>query len=58
MYKVGDIIITKKAHVCGSNEWKITRTGIDVKLVCMGCQREIMMNSNELIKKIKQIKEA
>ena len=55
MYQVGDIIITKKNHVCGSNRWEILRTGIDLKLRCLGCQREIMLNANELIKKTKSI---
>jgi len=57
MYKIGDVIITKKPHVCGSNEWKITRTGIDFKLICTKCSREIMINSNELAKKVKSVKE-
>ncbi len=56
MYKVGDIIVTKKPHVCGSNEWKILRTGIDFKLICIKCSREIMIGGNELAKKVKQVK--
>ena len=56
MYKVGDIIITKKSHVCGSNEWKILRTGIDFKLICSKCSREIMISGSELAKKVKTVK--
>ena len=33
-YKVGDIVKTKKPHPCGSNEWEITRIGLDFKLKC------------------------
>ena len=37
-YKVGDIVKTKKEHPCGSNEWEITRVGLDFKLKCKGCR--------------------
>lgn len=36
-YKVGDKIISKKLHPCGSNSWEIIRTGCDIKLKCLGC---------------------
>lgn len=53
MYTLNEIIKTKKVHVCGSNEWKIIRTGADYKLECCGCGRIIMMSKFELDKKIK-----
>lgn len=56
MLELGKIIVTKKAHVCGSNEWKIIRMGADVKLECVKCQRIIMMPMYELEKKIKKVK--
>lgn len=52
--KVDDIIVTKKAHVCGSDKWKIIRTGIDYKIECQGCGRVVMIPSSELQKKIKR----
>jgi len=54
MYELGQILITKKNHVCGSNEWKVIRTGADIKLECQGCKRVIMLHSYELEKKIKK----
>ena len=54
MYELGQILITKKNHVCGSNEWKVIRTGADIKLECLGCKRVIMLHSYELDKKIKK----
>lgn len=53
MYTLDQIVATKKAHVCGSNEWKVIRTGADLKLECCGCKRIIMMSKSELDKKIK-----
>ena len=54
MYTLGQIIVTKKNHVCGSNNWKVVRTGADIKLECQGCGRIIMLHSYELDKKIKK----
>lgn len=53
MYNLDDIIQTKKPHVCGSNEWKVIRTGADIKLECQGCKRIILLSSFELDKRVK-----
>ncbi len=52
MYSLGTRIKTKKNHACGKNEWVIIRTGADIKLRCLNCQREIMLSKRELEKKI------
>ena len=54
MYELDQIVTTKKKHVCGSNEWKVIRTGADIKLECKGCGRIIMMSKFELDKRIKK----
>lgn len=54
MFTIGNIIKTKKPHVCGCNEWKIVRTGADIKLECKECKRVILMPRFELEKKIKK----
>ena len=41
--QVGEIIRMKKKHPCGSNEWEILRIGMDFRLRCGGCGREIMV---------------
>ncbi len=52
LYKLGDVVITKKPHVCGSKTWEVLRIGVDIKLKCQGCGREIMMMKHELDKRI------
>ncbi|PKK98778.1 MAG: DUF951 domain-containing protein [Tenericutes bacterium HGW-Tenericutes-2] len=56
-YNIGDHIITKKKHVCGSDEWEVLRTGAEIKIKCIKCSREIMVFKTELDKKIKTPKE-
>lgn len=55
--KLGDIVIMKKPHPCGSKEFEITRLGVDYKLRCTGCGREIMIPRIKADKNIKGIKE-
>ena len=54
-YKLNDYVIMKKQHACGTNEWKIIRTGVDIKIKCVNCGREIMMDRLEFEKKLKKV---
>ena len=49
-YKLGSIVMMKKPHPCGKNEWEIVRVGADIKIKCLECGRSIMMPN--LAKKI------
>ena len=42
-YEVGDIVKLKKPHPCGSSEWEILRVGMDFRLKCTGCGRQVMV---------------
>lgn len=54
-YQVGSIVIMKKPHPCGTNEWVITRIGADIKFKCVACSRSIMLPRIEFNKKIKKV---
>ena len=54
-YQIGDIVEMKKSHACGTNEWQITRTGVDIKIKCVNCNREIMMDRLEFERKLKKV---
>ena len=41
-FQIGDIVKLKKAHPCGTNEWEILRVGMDFRLKCVGCSRQVM----------------
>lgn len=53
---VGDILIMKKPHPCKCKEFEVLRIGIDFKLKCCGCGREVMVPRAKIEKNIKQIK--
>ena len=54
-YQVGSVVVMKKAHPCGTNEWQITRVGADIKLKCIACSRSIMLPRIEFNKKLKKV---
>lgn len=54
-FNLNDKVIMKKDHACGTNLWKITRNGADIKIKCLNCGREIMMDRLEFIRKIKKV---
>ena len=51
--RIGDILRLKKPHPCGSYEWRVTRIGMDFKMVCRGCGHEIMQPRAKVEKSIK-----
>lgn len=52
---VGDVLQMKKAHPCGSKEWKVLRIGMDFRLKCQGCGREMMIPRNKAEKSVKKV---
>ena len=56
-YQLGSIVVMKKQHPCGTNEWEITRVGADIKIKCINCGRQIMLPRLEFNRKVKRIVE-
>ncbi len=42
-FMIGQKIKMKKKHPCGANEWIIRRVGMDFRLECAGCGRQVML---------------
>jgi hypothetical protein len=51
----GDLLTLKKGHPCGSNQWQVMSTGVDFRLKCSGCGREILVERVVLERKIKLV---
>ncbi len=52
---VGDRVEMKKPHPCGGKEFEILRIGMDFKIKCCGCGREVMVPRAKAEKNIKNI---
>lgn len=53
--KIGDILTMKKQHPCGCKDFQVLRVGMDFKIRCVKCQREIMLPRLKCEKNIKKI---
>ncbi len=53
--QLGDILVMKKEHPCGAHEWLVLRTGMDFRLRCTGCGREVLLPRVKAEKKIRRI---
>lgn len=52
---VGDVLKMKKPHPCGSYDFDVLRVGMDFKIRCKGCGREVMVPRRKCEKNIKSI---
>ena len=53
--RVGDTLIMKKNHPCGTNEFFVLRSGMDFRLRCKKCEHEILIPRSKAEKNIKKI---
>lgn len=53
--KIGDIINTKKKHPCGSHQFEILRVGMDFRMRCVICDKQIWISRTNLEKRITSI---
>lgn len=52
---VGDVIVARKQHPCGGKRFLVTRVGMDFKIKCENCGREVMLPRVKIEKNIKQL---
>lgn len=53
--QIGDVLIMKKNHPCGENRFAVLRVGMDFKIRCLTCSREVMVPRSKVEKNIKKI---
>ncbi|MCD7735073.1 MAG: DUF951 domain-containing protein [Clostridiales bacterium] len=53
--QVNDILQMKKPHPCGGREWDVLRIGMDFRLRCRTCGREMMIPRSKAERSIKKI---
>ena len=53
--KFGDKLLMKKKHPCGADTFTVLRVGMDFRLRCDGCGREVMVPRVKAEKSLKRI---
>ena len=51
----GDILELRKKHPCGTSEFEVVRVGTDIRIICRGCGRDLVLPRVKLEKAIKKI---
>ena len=54
-FHVGDRVEMKKQHPCGGNTFALLRVGMDFRLKCEQCGREVLLPRKKAEKGIKKI---
>ena len=54
-FSVGDRLVMKKKHPCGTDTFRVARCGSDIRLICIGCGRDLTMERVRVEKSIKRV---
>lgn len=54
-FQLGDVVMMKKAHPCGTNEMEIIRMGMDIRVRCLGCQHSVLIPRAKFESKMKKV---
>ncbi len=53
--QVDDILELKKPHPCGTHKMRVARVGSDIRVICLGCGRDMTLPREKLEKAIRNI---
>ncbi|MBQ1705651.1 MAG: DUF951 domain-containing protein [Clostridia bacterium] len=53
--RVEDVIKMKKCHPCGSDRFLVLRTGMDLRLQCLGCGRILFLPRIQVEKQVRSL---
>ena len=54
-FTVGDKLILKKKHPCGTDAFTVARVGSDVRIICTSCSRDLTLPRETVEKSIKKV---
>ncbi|WRP17089.1 DUF951 domain-containing protein [Carboxydochorda subterranea] len=52
---LGDIVQTRKPHPCGSDRWEVIRTGMDIRIRCLGCGHIVLLPRRRFERAVKRL---
>ena len=51
--RLDDIVRLRKPHPCGGTDWRVVRLGTDIGLVCLTCNRKVLIPRGQFAKQVK-----
>ncbi|OKP81541.1 hypothetical protein A3844_25870 [Paenibacillus helianthi] len=55
VFGLGDVVLMKKPHPCGTNEMEIIRMGMDIRIKCTGCHHSVLIPRAKFEKNMKKV---
>lgn len=52
--EIGDVVELKKNHPCGGNTFEIKRVGMDFRMLCLTCGKQIWIERIELERRLRK----
>ena len=49
----GDVVRLRKKHPCGGDQWQIVSPGVDVKIRCLSCHRQLLLERSVFERRFK-----
>ena len=53
--KLGDVVRLRKKHPCGGAEWQVIRLGADVRMKCLSCQRQVVLERGVFERRVRAV---
>ena len=53
--ELGDVVRLRKKHPCGGDEWRVVRLGADIRVKCLKCQRQVLLERGTFERQIKAL---
>jgi hypothetical protein len=53
--RLGDIVRLRKKHPCGGDEWQVVRLGADIRVKCLKCQRQVLLERGTFERRVKTL---
>jgi hypothetical protein len=53
--RLGDIVRLRKKHPCGGDGWQVVRLGADIRVKCLKCQRQVLLERGTFERRMKAL---
>ena len=53
--RVGDVLELKKPHPCGNRAFKVLRVGSEIRVLCLSCGRDMVLERVKLEKAVHRV---
>jgi hypothetical protein len=53
--ELGDVVCLRKKHPCGGDEWQVMKLGVDIRIKCLKCQKQVLLERGTFERRIKTL---